>query len=223
LRDEASIRLHDLQLDYIRAAHPHRDELELIRGAVRLSAHVVENDPYQFASQLVGRLLPFRGSAIIDGFVGEISQGAPKPWLRPLRPALLPPGSSLERILEGHSDSVNGVAVTADGKRAVSASFDNTLKVWDLESGRALRTLEGHSDSVNGVAVTADGRRAVSASTDNTLKVWDLESGSPIATFHCDASLQCCAVAREREIIAGDASGQIHFLLLVEQTNNSNG
>ena len=38
-----------------------------------------------------------------------------------------------------------GVAVTPDGKRAVSASEDKTLKVWDLETGRALRTLEGHS------------------------------------------------------------------------------
>ena len=45
----------------------------------------------------------------------------------------------------GHSAYVNGVAVTADGRRAVSASGDNTLKVWDLESGRELRTLAGHS------------------------------------------------------------------------------
>ena len=56
--------------------------------------------------------------------------------------------------------------MTADGKRAVSASEDNTLKVWDLETGHALRTLEGHSASVYGVAVTADGKRAVSASQD---------------------------------------------------------
>jgi WD40 repeat protein len=53
------------------------------------------------------------------------------------------------------------VAVTADGKRAVSASCDKTLKVWDLDSGVALHTLEGHSESVTGVAVTADGKRAV--------------------------------------------------------------
>ena len=38
--------------------------------------------------------------------------------------------------------------MTPDGQRAVSASEDQTLKVWDLESGRELRTLAGHSDSV---------------------------------------------------------------------------
>ena len=41
------------------------------------------------------------------------------------------------------------MAVTPDGKRAVSASEDKTLKVWDLETGRALRTLEGHSELVS--------------------------------------------------------------------------
>jgi WD40 repeat protein len=66
------------------------------------------------------------------------------------------------RTLEGHSDSVNSVVVTPDGKLAVSASWDKTL-VWDVESGRELRTLEGHSDEVYGVAVTADGKGAVSA------------------------------------------------------------
>ena len=73
-------------------------------------------------------------------------QARPLPWLRTLYPSLCPPGTPLIRTLEGHSDSVNGVAVTGDGRRAVSASSDNTLKVWDLETGRELRTLEGHSD-----------------------------------------------------------------------------
>jgi WD40 repeat protein len=50
------------------------------------------------------------------------------------------------------------VAVTPDGRRAVSASSDKTLKVWELESGRLLRTLEGHAGSVRAVAVTPDGR-----------------------------------------------------------------
>ena len=49
------------------------------------------------------------------------------------------------RDLVGHSDSVTACAVTADGRSVVSASYDRTLMVWDLESGRALATLKGHS------------------------------------------------------------------------------
>ena len=82
------------------------------------------------------------------------------------------------------------MAVTPDGRRAVSASGDGTLKVWDLDSGRELRTLEGHCDCGHGVAVTADGRRAVSASGDRTLKVWDLDTGRELRTLegHADGS-----------------------------------
>jgi WD40 repeat protein len=63
------------------------------------------------------------------------------------------------RTLEGHSGEVNSVAMTPDGKRALSASVDKTLKVWDLDTGRTLSTLEGHSGSVMDVALTADGKR----------------------------------------------------------------
>ena len=56
------------------------------------------------------------------------------------------------------------MAVSGDGRRAVSASYDHTLKVWEVESGRELRTLTGHSSDVNGVAVSRTGGVAVSAS-----------------------------------------------------------
>jgi WD40 repeat protein len=96
----------------------------------------------------------------------------------------------------------------------VSASEDQTLKVWDLDSGCELRTLEGHSDSVYSVAVTPDGRWAVSASYDRTLKVWDLDSSRTIATFTCDARALCCAVIDNQRIIAGDEAGHVHILTL---------
>ena len=104
--------------------------------------------------------------------------------------------------------------MTADGRRAVSASGDHTLKVWDLETGSALRTLEGHTRGVKGVAVTAGGRHAVSASEHQTLKVWDLETGTVVATFTCEAAALCCAWASPRVIVAGDKAGQVHFLSL---------
>ena len=75
------------------------------------------------------------------------------------------------------------MAVTPDGRHAVSASDDRTLKVWDLASGAELRTLAGHADGVTAVAVTPDGRQAVSASQDRTLKVWDLASGAELRTL----------------------------------------
>ena len=94
-------------------------------------------------------------------------------------------------------------------------------KLWDLQSGRALRTLEGHSGSVSGVAVSPDGKRAASASYDKTLRVWDLETGLTLATFHCDARAMCCAFAGGQTIVGGDAGGRLHFLYLEEPTPNS--
>jgi len=87
------------------------------------------------------------------------------------------------RTLTGHAGWVNGVVVTRDGQRAVSASEDKTLKVWDLASGRELRTLTGHACGVTAVALTPDGQRAVSASEDKTLKVWELASGRELRTL----------------------------------------
>jgi len=75
------------------------------------------------------------------------------------------------------------VAITGDGQRLISASADNTLKVWDLASGRYLHTLMGHTSSVEGVAVTPDGKKIISASWDDTLKVWNLVSGRLLNTL----------------------------------------
>jgi WD40 repeat protein len=182
-RAEKGFGLHDLQLDYVRAQYPDKPALQLIHEAVRLSFHVLEKDPRQFASQLIGRLLSYNDQPTIRTFIDSLRKGAPRPALLPLYPALHPPGTALLRTLAGHSGGVKGVALSADGRLAISASADHTLKVWDVESGRELRTLAGHTDQVRGVALTVDGRLAVSASSDKTLKVWDVESGRELRTL----------------------------------------
>jgi WD40 repeat protein len=99
----------------------------------------------------------------------------------------------------------------------VSASYDATLRLWDLESRQTLHTLEGHTNWVRAVAVTPDGRRAVSASDDRTLRLWDLESGKEIVTFTGESGMDSCAIAPDGQtIIGGDESGRVHFLRLVE-------
>lgn len=66
--------------------------------------------------------------------------------------------------LEDDINLVSGVALSGDGRLAVSACADKTLRVWDLSAGSKLRTLGGHSHVINGVALTCDGRLAASAS-----------------------------------------------------------
>ena len=107
------------------------------------------------------------------------------------------------------------LAVAPDGKRMISRQDDNTLKVWNLETGKELFILRGHNDSVLAAAVTPDGKRVISGSFDNTLKVWDLESQAVVTSFSGDGALECCTVAPDGvTIVAGEASGRVHFLRL---------
>ena len=87
----------------------------------------------------------------------------------------------------GHIGSVNTVAITPDGKYIVSGGGritdsylkkheDCILRVWEIESGRLLRSMEGHVEKITAVAFTPDGRQAIS-SAGNTTNVWELESG----------------------------------------------
>ena len=63
--------------------------------------------------------------------------------------------------------------------------------------------------------MTPDGRQAISASEDKTLKVWDLATGHYIATLQAGEALNACAVVPDGvTIVAGGASGRVHFLRL---------
>lgn len=178
-----TISLHDLQLDYVRAQSTLHDALPLIHGALRLSAHIIFPDAHQFASQLRGRLLPYQNDLTISDFLSAITKSAPRPWLCCMHPGLSPPGGALIRTLAGHAGSVTGVALSADGQRAISASADDTVKVWDLATGREMRTLVGHTNRVTAVAMSLDGRRAASGSRDKTLRIWDVDTGQELRSF----------------------------------------
>jgi len=86
-------------------------------------------------------------------------------------------------IYDGHSSVVMAAAFSPDGSRIISGSSDNTLKLWDAESGNCLLTLSGHSDYVNTAAFSPDGSRIISGSKDNTLKLWDAASGNCLMTL----------------------------------------
>jgi hypothetical protein len=102
------------------------------------------------------------------------------------------------RELRGHTGSVLGVALSADGSRAISAGHDGVLPVWDLTAGKQLYGLQGHTGSVLGVALSADGSRAISAGDDRVLCVWDLVAGKQLHAIALLPSGEYATLARER-------------------------
>jgi hypothetical protein len=158
------------------------DTLRWIQGALRLSAHILDQDKTQLAGQLLGRLMSFEVPEI-KRLLEQVRQGQSAPWLRTLTPSLRQAGEPLLQTLAGHLASVKAIAVIAEGQRAISASSDYDLKIWDLKSGTELLTLEGHTQGIWAMAVTPNGQKAISTSQDKTLKVWDLEHGAELRTL----------------------------------------
>ena len=102
--------------------------------------------------------------------------------------------------LKGHTSAISSVAFSPDGKRIVSAGYDNSVKVW-MPRRAAIHSLVGHTGFVNSAAFNPpDGKRIVSASHDKTVKVWDAEGGSEILTLKGHTSNVTCAVFSVREM-----------------------
>ncbi len=83
------------------------------------------------------------------------------------------PGGTLVHDFDGHGDVVYGLAFRPDGARLASASFDQTVRVWDLTIGRAEGAFRGHSDFVYDVAYDRDGKSLLSVSKDRSVKRFD--------------------------------------------------
>jgi WD40 repeat protein len=80
-----------------------------------------------------------------------------------------------------HWGQVWGVVFSPDGKRIASASFDGSVRVWDVASGKEVLKCQGHGSVVWSVAFSPDGVRIASASDDLTVRVWDVNTGKEVA------------------------------------------
>jgi len=77
------------------------------------------------------------------------------------------------RSLHGHNHFVQDVVLSSDGQFALSASWDKTLRLWDLNTGVTTRRFVGHTADVMSVSFSADNRQIVSGSRDKTIKLWN--------------------------------------------------
>ncbi|MDJ0658930.1 MAG: hypothetical protein QNJ42_05505, partial [Crocosphaera sp.] len=159
--------------------HESWQELGLIQKALYMSGNILAKDTTKLAEKLTRLLAAYQHIPKIKRLLETATQYQDKPWLCLLSPTISSPlAQPLIRTLTGHSYWVEAVAVTPDGQKIISGSWDATLKIWDLATGNLENTLMGHSYWIEAVVVTPDGQKVISGSRDKTLKIWDLATGN---------------------------------------------
>jgi WD40 repeat protein len=84
-----------------------------------------------------------------------------------------------QKVLSPDQSYANAFAYSADGRYMATTGSDGPVKLWDVATGKVVRSLNGHTAPVADVVYSPDHRRLVSTSYDNTLRVWDLTRATP--------------------------------------------
>ena len=85
--------------------------------------------------------------------------------------------------LDGHTDVIHSVAFSPNSQIALSASDDGKIILWDIKTGKQIRTFVGHLGAVRSVAFSSNGQNALSSSTDKTLILWNVMTGEQIRVY----------------------------------------
>ncbi len=125
-------------------------------------------------------------------------------------------------ILSGHTWAVLTVAFSPDGKILASGSDDNTIKLWEVNTGQLICTLVGHSWSVVAVTFSTDGEMLISGSRDKTVKLWSVSTKKEIATLsgHVDSVSAVGVSPDAQQIVSGSRDKTIKLWELVQQQGN---
>jgi len=91
-------------------------------------------------------------------------------------------GSS-QRKIEGHSEQIQRIVFSPDGKTVATASWDRTIKLWRASDGKLIRTLTGHGDWLFALAFSPDGQMLASGSKDKTVRLWRVVDGELLHTL----------------------------------------
>jgi WD40 repeat protein len=86
-------------------------------------------------------------------------------------------GTQVGEYWEDKDEEVRTIVLSPDGKKVASGSWDGAVKLWNVDTGKVIKTWTGHTAKVASVNWSPDGGRVVSGSSDGTFRVWDVESG----------------------------------------------
>ena len=89
----------------------------------------------------------------------------------------------LLRTIEAHNDSLYAIAISPDGLRLATGSYDQKIKLWNPADGELVHTLSAHNAAIYSLAFRPDGKILASASGDRTIKLWQVASGKRVETL----------------------------------------
>jgi WD40 repeat protein len=87
---------------------------------------------------------------------------------------------ALVRDLHAHAAKINGLALSPDGRRLVTASADGTARLWDTSSGKLIEATMEHEGAIWAAAFSPDGRIVATGGIDRRARLWDAWTGAPI-------------------------------------------
>lgn len=111
-----------------------------------------------------------------------------------------------------HSDAVGAVAFSPDGLMLASGSKDKTIQIWDLATGKSIRTFEGDSSTIWSVAFDSNGTRLVTGTGFWRVMLWDMKTGQSMSSLDHAASVWSVAISHDGQLIAsgsGDKTTKI--------------
>jgi tricorn protease-like protein len=125
----------------------------------------------------------------------------------------VPAWKQIGEVKNGHSDTVYGVCFSPDGKKLASCSADKFVKVFEVPSGKFIKSFEGHTHHVLDVGWQNNGKLLASAGADNTVKVWDYEKGEQVRTIpaHGKQVTRLHFIGKTAQIVTCSGDQQVKF------------
>ena len=114
--------------------------------------------------------------------------------------------------IHGAFTGVYDVRFSPDGKTIASAGTDGATKLWDVASGKEIKSLRGHDGNVTSVAFSPDGRFLASGGRDGTIRLWDTKSGKELRTLdnpHPDRSVSCVGYSPDGKYVFARGKDEI--------------
>ncbi len=158
----------------------------------------------------------------LSGYLGEVNAIALTPDGQTLASGSsntikiwnLKTGELRNNIINAHAGKVTTLAISPNGQILVSGSSDRTMKVWDIQIGKLIRTITSHDGPVNAVAISPDGQTLASVGSDRLMKLWNIRTGSRILTRIPDQNYEVNALAFNQDgtiLVSGSNDGTIRL------------